>query len=58
MKTENCGVEDMDWAEVTFDAVLAGAEAGIKDALKELEKRQQLFETDTISAKALCIPMD
>jgi hypothetical protein len=53
MKTDNCGVEDMDWAEVTFDAVLAGAEAGIKDALKELEKRQQLFETDTISAKAL-----
>lgn len=56
MKTENCGVEDMDWAEVTFDAVLAGAEAGIKDALKELEKRQQLFETDTISAKALGVP--
>ena len=48
MKTENCGVEDMDWADVTFDAVVEGAEAGIKDAQKELEKRQKLFETDTL----------
>lgn len=50
MTTENCGVEDMDWADVTFDAVLAGAEVGIKDAQKELEKRQKLFETDTLMA--------
>jgi hypothetical protein len=34
MTTENCGVENMDWADVTFDAVLAGAEVGIKDAQK------------------------
>ena len=53
MEKDNCGVEDMDWADVTFDAVLAGAEAGIKDAEKELEKRQELFEADTISGKAL-----
>jgi hypothetical protein len=46
METENCGVEDMDWADVTFDAVVEGAEAGIKDAQKELEKRQELFDTE------------
>ena len=53
MKTDNCGVEDMDWADVTFDAVLTGAEVGIKDAQKELEKRQKLFETDTLSANGV-----
>jgi hypothetical protein len=46
MKTDNCGVEDMDWADVTFDAVLAGAEVGIKNAQKELKKRQELFDVD------------
>jgi hypothetical protein len=46
MEIENCGVEDMDWADVTFDAVVEGAEVGIKDAQKELEKRQQLFDEE------------
>jgi hypothetical protein len=53
MKTENCDLGDLDWSEVLFDGVMAGAEAGIEGAQKELEKRQQLFETDTISGKAL-----
>ena len=52
METENCNVEEIDWSEVLFDGVMAGAAAGIEGAQKELEKRQELFEADTISAKA------
>jgi hypothetical protein len=55
MKTENCDLVELDWSELLFDAVMAGAEAGIEDAQKELEKRQELFEADTISAKALTV---
>lgn len=50
MEKENCNIEEIDWSEILFDGVLAGAKAGIKGAQKELEKRQELFEADTISA--------
>ena len=53
MKNENCNVDDMNWEEALMEDVLAGVEAGIEDARKELERRQRLFEEDTISAKAL-----
>lgn len=53
MKNENCNVDDMNWEEALMEDVLAGAEEGIEDARKELERRQRLFEEDTISAKAL-----
>jgi multidrug resistance efflux pump len=53
MKDENCNVDDMNWEEALMEDVLAGAEAGIEDARKELERRQRLFEEDTIRAKAL-----
>jgi hypothetical protein len=52
MKNENCNVDDMNWEEALMGDVLAGAEAGIEDARKELERRQRLFEEDTISGKA------
>lgn len=58
METENCNIEEIDWSEVLFDGVLAGAEAGIEGAQKELEKRQELFEADTISAKALTVEIE
>jgi hypothetical protein len=53
MKDENCNVDDMNWEEALMEDVLAGVEAGIEDARKELERRQRLFEEDTIRAKAL-----
>ena len=53
MKDENCNVNDMNWEEALMEDVLAGADEGIEDARKELERRQRLFEEDTISAKAL-----
>jgi hypothetical protein len=53
MKNENCNVDDMNWEEALMEDVLAGVEEGIEDARKELERRQRLFEEDTISAKAL-----
>lgn len=53
MKNENCNVDDMNWEEALMEDVLAGTEAGIEDARKELERRQRLFEEDTIRAKAL-----
>jgi hypothetical protein len=53
MKDENCNVDDMNWEEALMEDVLAGVEEGIEDARKELERRQRLFEEDTISAKAL-----
>ena len=53
MKNENCNVDDMNWEEALMEDVLAGAEAGIEGAKKELERRQRLFEEDTIRAKAL-----
>ena len=46
MKTENCDLGDLDWSEVLFDGVMAGADAGIEGAQKELEKRQQLFDEE------------
>lgn len=55
METENCDLVELDWSEVLFDAVMAGAAAGIEAAQKELEKRQELFEADTISDKASSI---
>jgi hypothetical protein len=53
MKDENCNIDDMNWEEALMEDVLAGVEEGIEDARKELERRQRLFEEDTISAKAL-----
>jgi hypothetical protein len=53
MKDENCNVDDMNWEEALMEDVLAGVEEGIEDARKELERRQRLFEEDTIRAKAL-----
>ena len=53
MKNENCNVDDMNWEEALMEDVLAGVEAGINDARKELERRQRLFEEDTIRSKAL-----
>jgi multidrug resistance efflux pump len=53
MKDENCNVDDMNWEQALMEDVLAGVEEGIEDAKKELERRQRLFEEDTISAKAL-----
>jgi hypothetical protein len=43
----------MNWEEALMEDVLAGVEEGIEDAKKELERRQRLFEEDTIRAKAL-----
>jgi len=53
MENENCNVDDMDWEQALMEDVLAGVKVGIEDAKKELERRQRLFEEDTISAKAL-----
>jgi hypothetical protein len=53
MKDENCNVDDMNWEEALMEDVLAGVEEGIEDARKELERRQRLFEEDTIRSKAL-----
>lgn len=53
MKNENCNVDNMNWEQALMEDVLAGVKVGIENAKKELERRQRLFEEDTISAKAL-----
>lgn len=58
METDNCNTEEIDWSDVLIDGVMAGAEAGIEAAQKELEKRQELFEADTISVKTLTVEIE
>jgi multidrug resistance efflux pump len=51
---DNCNPNvGLDWEEVDMLNVIEAAESGIEGAKKELERRQRLFEEDTIRAKAL-----